>query len=215
MLTPELAAAQTIGEKPAYRLDDLARAVGSRATAYRTLKELIRLGFAERLGRGYFAVRSSLFQPFYLWEHLVPSLSALKQARRFGRAYNDGDARAARRILAGVVTLDYRAYELTGLQEPYSMFIYTENLDSAAEALRGAGFWEGTRGRVCLLPKPVPFDNELQRVYLDCVAYGGRSTLDAIAIDALHGDELDPRVRGAFRADDVLKVKEELASAGA
>jgi hypothetical protein len=63
---------------------------------------------------------------------------------------------------------------------------------------------------VALLPKAEPFQNELQRLYLDCLAYGGRSTLDAIAIEILHGEELDPKKRGLFRAEDVLKVRDEL-----
>jgi hypothetical protein len=107
--------------------------------------------------------------------------------------------------------LDYRAYELTGLQEPYSLFLYVDDMDSAASVLREHGFWKGSRGRVALLPRVGPFRNDLQRVYLDCLAYGGRSTLDAIAIEILYGEELDPKVRGVFRSDDVLKVRDELS----
>lgn len=213
-MRPELTAAQAMGEKPAYRLEDLMQVTGSRATAYRTLSELGRMGFAQGLKRGYFTVRSGLFQPFQLWPYLVPSLSALKQARRFGRAYDESDVTAARRILQGVVTLDYRAYELTGFQKPYLLFMYEEDLDSASSGLRESGFSEGARGRVVIMPRAGPPQNEVQRLYLDCIAYGGRSTLDAVAIEILHGEDLDPKVRGLFRSEDVLKVKEELAPIG-
>jgi hypothetical protein len=212
MIRPELTITQAIGEKPVYRLDDLLKVTGSRATAYRTLGELRQVGFAEQIKEGYFTIRSSLFQPFYLWQHLIPSLGALKQARYFGRSYNENDVKLARQILSGMVTLDYRAYELTGFQKPHLLFLYLEDLDSAVAVLRQHKFWEGTRGRVALLPHVEFFQNELQRVYLDCVAYGGRSTLDAIAIEILYREKLDPEVRGVFRSEDVLKVKEELAS---
>lgn len=207
-MEPELVSAQEMGERPAYSMDDLGRVTGSRATAYRTLKELRRLGFAQELGRGYFSLRSSYFQPFYMWRHLNPSLSALGQARRFGRSYNEGDIGAALGALKGTMTLDYRAYELTAFQRPYLLAMYVDDLESASAALRRRGFWEGTRGRVAIMPRVGSFENGLQRVYLDCIAYGGRSVLDAIAIEMLHGDELDPRVRGVFKLEDVLKVKE-------
>jgi len=212
MLRPELAVVQAMGERPVYRLDDLLKVTGSRATAYRTLGELRRTGFAEPLRKGYFTVRSSFFQPYHLWEHLVPSLNALKLVRYFGRSYNENDIKVARQTLSGSITLDYRAYELTGFQAPYSLFLYVDDLDSAASSLRHNKFWEGSRGRVAILPRTGSIQNELQRVYLDCIAYGGRSTLDAIAIEILHGGDLDSKMRGVFRSEDVLKVREELAT---
>ncbi len=214
-IRPELAITQTIGvrEKPVYNIDDLSKATGfSRATAYRALNELREVGFAERLKEGYFTIRSSLFQPFSLWEYLSPSLQALKKARFFGLSYNENDVRLARQILKGMLTLDYRAYELTQLQLPHLFSIYVEDTDQAARMLRKHKFSEGTRGRVAIMQRTGAFENEIQRVYLDCIAYGGRSLLDAIAIEILHGEKLDPRVRGVFKAEDVLKVREELAS---
>jgi hypothetical protein len=210
MVGPELAAVQVLGERPVLSLNDLIEVTGSRATAYRTLSRLREVGFVAPVRRGYFTIRSSFFQPYPLWKHLLPSLSALKQTRYFGRSYNENDIRVARRILRGTVTLDYRAFDLTGLQEPHTLFVYVDEPERAASALRRKGFWEGSRGRVALLPKPQPFRNELQRLYLDCLAYGGRSTLDAIAIEILFGEELDPKSRGVFRAEDVIKVRDEL-----
>lgn len=214
MMRAELAAAQAMGEKPVYRIEDLMQVTGSRATAYRALAELRQVGFAEQARDGYFTIRSSLFQPFGVWRHLAPSLSALKHARRFGRSYNETDVKRASEMLRGTVTLDYRAHELTGLQEPHVYFAYVDDLDLAAGTLREHGFREGARGRVVLLPFVGSSRNGIQRVYLDCVAFGGRSTLDAIAIEILRGDALDPGVRGVFKSGDVLKVKEGLASHG-
>ncbi len=210
-IRPELTIAQTIGEKPVYHINDLRKITESRATAYRILRELREVGFAEQVKEGYFTIRSSLFQPFNLWPDLLPSLQALKQARFFGLSYDENDVRLARQILNGVITLDYRAYELTELQSPRLLFIYVDDADEAARTLSKHRFWEGKRGRVAIMPRTGALENEIQRVYLDCIAYGERSLLDAIAIEILHGKNLDPHIRGIFRADDVLKVREELA----
>jgi len=208
----ELAKTQTIGEKAVYHINELSKVTGSRATAYRALGELREAGFAEQLKEGYFTIRSSLFQPFNLWTDLFPSLQALKKARFFGLSYNENDVRLAQQILNGVVTLDYRAYELTRLQLPHLFSIYVDDADEAARMLRKHKFSEGRRGRVAIMPGIGSLENEIQRVYLDCIAYGGRSLLDAIAIEILHAETLDPHVRGIFRTEDVLKVRDELAS---
>jgi hypothetical protein len=210
---PEQTIAQKIGEKPVYHISDMEKVTGSRATAYRLLKELLECGFADRVKEGYFTLRSCLFQPYKLWQDLMPSLQALKQSRFFGLSYNENDVRKARQILEGMVTLDYRAYELTGFQHPNLFSIYVDNVDRAAGLLRRHGFFsEGTRGRVAILPRMGNFENEVQRVYLDCIAFGGRSMLDAIAIDLLHGEKLDPKTRGTFKTEDVLKVRDEIAA---
>lgn len=210
MIRPEMVAAQSMGEKPVYQVSDLQK-IASRATAYRLLGELQEVGFANKVKDGYFTVRSSLFQPFYLWSYLLPSLLAIKQARYFGLSYNENDVRLAQHHLDGVVTLDYRAYELTGYQRPHTLFLYVNDIHLAAATLRSHNFSEGTRGRVAIMPRAELIQNEIQRVYLDCIACGGRSMLDAIAIGIVHSDKLDPKIRGAFKSEDVLKVKEELA----
>jgi hypothetical protein len=209
-LKPELVIAQTIGEKPVYQMNDLSSITESRATAYRILSKLREAGFATPVRKGFFTLRSCLFQPFSLWPSLLPSLQALKQARFFGLSYNENDVRLARQILNGPITLDYRAYEITRLQSPHLFFIYVDNPDQAANMLKERKFSEGTKGRVALMPRTADFQNEIQRVYLDCIAYGGRSLLDAIAIEILHSEDLDPNIRGSFKAEDVLKVREEL-----
>jgi len=209
---PGLAIAQGVGEKPAYSIEDLCRIGESRASAYRILGELREIGFAQQIREGWFTVRSSLFQPFSLWPSLFPSLQALKQMRFFGKSYNENDARNARNILKGDVTLDYGAYELTRLQLPRLLAVYVDNVDGAARALKDQGFSEGTRGRVVIMPQTGTIENMIERVYLDCIAFGGRSMLDAIGIEILHGGQIDPSVRGLFRTEDVLKVSDEIAA---
>jgi len=206
-IEPALTIVQTLGEKAVYHISELYKPAGSRATAYRIINELQELGFAEPVRRGYFTLRSSIFQSYRIWPHLVPSLDALRRARYFGRTYNEADVTFVRKMLSGVETLDYRAYELTRLQTPYTFFIYVENPDQVAEELRKRGFSEGRKGRVAILPKS-EIKNELQRVYLDCLASGGRSILDAIAIELLYGNQLE--IKGEFPIELVEKVREEL-----
>ncbi len=210
VIEPSLTAVQVLGQRPVYRVRDLFGPAGSRATAYRLLRKLQELGFAsETRKRGHFVLRSSVFQPYSLWPHLLPSLRALKEARYFGRAYDGSDVNHARRLLMGSVTLDYRAYELTRFQTPRTFFIYVEDPEGQAKMLRLAGFSEGRKGRVAILPRADgDFEHEIQRLYLDCLAFGGRSTLDAIAIELLYGDELS--IRGVFPTDLVIKVREDL-----
>src|SRR5436309_14079231 len=212
ILRPEFTIAQTIGEKPVYHIDELSEITQSRSTAYRILSRLREAGFAAQVRDGFFTLRSSLFQPFNLWSNLLPSLQALKQARFFGLSYNENDVRLARQILKGMVTLDYRAYEITQLQSPHLFFIYVDKPDKAANMLKECKFSEGTKGRVVIIPRTGEFGSEIQRVYLDCIAYGGRSLLAAIAIETLHNEDLDHNIRGTFKAEDVLKVREELVA---
>lgn len=207
-IEPALTIVQTLGKKPVYHISELYEPAGSRPTAYRIMNKLQELGFAEPVRRGYFTLRTSISQSYGIWPHLVPSLRALKQARYFGRTYNESDITFVRKILSGIETLDYRAYELTQLQTPHTFFIYVENPSQVAEELRIRGFSEGRRGRVAILPKEGEFKNELQRVYLDCLAFGGRSILDAIAIDLLYGNQLE--IKGEFPVELVEKVREEL-----
>ncbi len=207
-IEPSLAIVQSLGSRPAYRVSELYQPAGSRATAYRVLDRLFELGLAERLNRGYFSIRTSAFQPYWLWPHLVPSLQSFKEARHFGKAYDESDVNYAKRTLQGFLSLDYRAHELTRLQTPRNYYLYVDRVDEAALGLKESGFSEGRAGRVAIMPKSGSFENEIQRVYLDCLAVGGRSTLDAIAIELLYGDRL--AVKGEFQVDLITKVKEDL-----
>ncbi len=205
---PSLAIVQSLRNSPAYRVSELSQLAGSRATAYRLLDRLFELGLAERLNRGYFSLRSSAFQPYRIWSYLVPSLQSFREARRFGRAYDEGDVNYARKTLHGFLSLDYRAYELTGLQTPHQYYLYVDRVEEAAQLLKMNGFSEGKAGRISIAPKIGQFENEIQRIYLDCLAAGGRSTLDAIAIEIRYGDRL--AIRGEFPVDLVTKIEEDL-----
>jgi hypothetical protein len=205
---PSLAIVQNLRDSPAYRVSELYPLAGSKATAYRLLDRLLELGLAERLNRGYFSLRSSAFQPYRLWPHLVPSLHSLKEARHFGRAYDESDVNYAKKTLRGIVSLDYRAYELTRLQTPHQYYLYDDRVEETAQLLKRNGFSEGKAGRISITPKSGRFENEIQRVYLDCLAAGGRSTLDAIAIELRYSNRL--AVRGEFPVDLVTKVEEDL-----
>lgn len=207
-IEPSLAMVQNLTDRPAYRVSELYRLAGSRATAYRLLGQLVELGFAERQNRGYFSLRSSVFQPYGLWPHLVPSLQSFKNARHFGRAYDESDVNYAKKSLHGFLSLDYRAYELTGLQTTHQYYLCVDNVEETTRLLRRNGFSEGRAGRISITPKTGQFEDEILRVYLDCLAAGGRSTLDAIAIDLRYGDRL--KVRGEFPVELVTKVEEDL-----
>jgi len=207
----DLAAAQQMDQsKPVHSTIELAATVGSVSTAQRYARKLAELGFVSILGRGRFMVRSSLFQPYSLWPYLVPSLQALKKARYFGRTYNESDVHFAQsKFPRAIATLDYRAYELTKLQKPERLFLYVPDPEDVANELKREKFSEGRSGRVAILPKIGNFfQNEIQRVYLDCLAAGGRSLLDAVAIELLHSNELE--VRGVFPIDLVEKVRDDL-----
>ena len=203
-----IAIAQMLNQKPVHHISELYGPAGSRATAYRVMQKLQTLGFAETKGRGYYTIRNSVFQPYRVQLHLHPSLQAIGQARYFGKSYNESDIHQASEILSGQVTLDYRAYDITHFQTPFRYFIYVANPNQSANELIMRGFSEGTKGRVAVMPIEGGFENEIQRLYLDCLAFGGRSTLDAIAIELLYCDKL--KVKGEFPAELVAKVREEL-----
>ena len=110
------------------------------------------------------------------------------------------------------MTLDYRSYELTGLQTPEKLFLYVGDQVSAANALKSDDFSEGPRGRIAILPRIGDFfDDEIQRVYLDSLAAGGRNLLDAVAIELRYPDRL--QIKGLFQVDLVEKVREDLSNA--
>lgn len=201
--------AQRLDSKPVYTIEDAILVAGSAKTAYRRLNDLKALGLA-KYRRGRFILKSSVVsQPANVIEKLLPSLAALSKARRFGRNYNDSDIRFAMKNIADkFVTLDYKAYEITKFQTPLDLYLYVQDVDKVARFLKEKGFREGRNGRVILLPKMGDFTNEIERVYLDCIANGERSTLDAIAIELLYEDKLS--TRGLFPVQQVKKVQEDL-----
>ncbi|KFM18961.1 hypothetical protein AAA799P11_00808 [Marine Group I thaumarchaeote SCGC AAA799-P11] len=107
-----------------------------------------------------------------------------------------------------IITLDHKAHELTKYQTPLDLYVYVDDVEKVSKLLKNHGFREGKRGNVVLLPKVGSFENQIERVFLDCIANGGRSFLDAAAIMLTHKDMIKTRAR--FAGDTILKVQEDL-----
>ncbi len=203
--------AQELPTQPVYTIKHLgAEFVGSKKTVYRRIKSLIPLGLAT-YNRGNFTIKKDVIsQPFDVLKKLMPSLIALKNARRFGRSYNNADINFVINSMpeSTMVTLDYKAWELTKFQFPNDLYIYVNDVDKGVSFLKENGFSEGSRGHIILLPKIGLFENQMERVYLDCIANGGRSILDAISIELLYSDQIN--TKGRFFIDTIKKVQEDL-----
>jgi hypothetical protein len=205
-----IAFAQALIPKIVYSVKNDAVAItGSERVAYRRLNSLVSLGLAN-FNNGQFQInRSAIVQPLYVLEKLVPSLTALKHARRFGKSYNDSDIRFCRNVLDdSFTTLDFKAWDLTKFQTPSDLYVYVDDIEVAASFLKENGFSEGKKGHIILLPKIGDFTNEIQRTYLDSIAKGGRSIYDAIAIELLYGDKL--YLKGQFPIEYIIKVQQDL-----
>lgn len=195
--------------KPVYTISSAITIAGSTKTAYRRLNALRALGLA-KYRRGKIILKNNVVsQPANVLEKLMPSLTALSKARRFGRTYTDSDIRfAMNNIPDKLVTLDYKAYELTKYQTPLDLYLYVKDVNTVANLLKEKGFKEGQNGHVILLQKTGDFSNPIERVYLDSIANGERNTLDAIAIELLYEDKIS--TRGLFPIQLVKKVQEDL-----
>jgi hypothetical protein len=88
------------------------------------------------------------------------------------------------------------------------LYVYVDDIKKTSNFLKSKGFSQGTQGRVVLLQKQHSFRKNTEQVYLDCIAKGGRSILDAIAIELKHGDKL--RIKGRFNIEDVLKIQDDM-----
>lgn len=189
---------------------DAKKQAGSLSTAYHRLKILESMGLA-KFNRDAFEIKSNVVtQPFSIRKKLLESLTALKNARRFGKYYNESDVNFAKKHLPRkfLTTLDYAVWELTRYQTPSEFYIYVEDVNESANYLIKNNFNEGKNGNVILLPKLGNFDNIIERIYLDCIAMGGRNTLDGIALEWLYGDSIQDR--GYFPVELVKKVQEDL-----
>lgn len=189
---------------------DAKKQAGSLSTAYHRLKILELMGLA-KFNRDTFEIKSNVVtQPFSIRKKLFESLMALKNARRFGKYYNESDVNFAKKNLPGkfLTTLDYAAWELTRYQTPSEFFIYVDDVNESVDYLIKNNFNEGKNGNVILLPKLGNFDNVIERIYLDCIAMGGRHTLDGIALEWLYEDRIHDR--GYFPVEFVKKVQEDL-----
>lgn len=205
--------AQGFSTKPLYSIKNAESKTVSTRTMYRRLHDLRSVGLAN-FRRGFFEIkRGAILQPAPVLKKLIPSLVALKNGRRFGRYYNELDINFAKKQLPEkfLTTLDYAAWELTKFQTPSDFFVYVNDVNKASEFLKNNNFSEGNNGHVVLLPKIGDFRNEVERIYLDCIANDGRSLLDAIAIELLYEDYLS--IKGQFSIEYVKKVQEDMPRA--
>lgn len=208
--------AQELPPSPIYNLYNLESTIHlSTKTIKRRIVQLESLGLAD-YNRGKFTIkREVISQPYIVLQNIIPSLIALKRARRFGRYYKSTDINFMKKHLpkGSIITLDHKAHELTKYQTPLNLYVYVDNVEKTSKLLKTHGFREGKRGNIILLPKIGSFKNQIERVFLDCVANGGRSFLDAAAIMLTHKDMIKTRVR--FAGDTILKVQEDLPSEAA
>ncbi|MGI0022336.1 MAG: hypothetical protein ACRD9Q_05685 [Nitrososphaeraceae archaeon] len=210
-VAPGLLFAQGLDPRPVYSIKQHGVEIaGSEKTAYRRIKSLVPLGLAT-FNHGQFSIKKeAVSQPLDVIEKMLPSLLALKQARRFGRSYNNADINFVLDHKPGssIITLDFRAWSLTKFQFPNDLYVYVNDIEAGAKFLKDNGFSEGERGHVVLLPKIGSFENEIERVYLDCIANGGRSILDAVALQLLYPEQI--AVKGRFPVEVVAKVQEDM-----
>ena len=202
--------AQKIGHKPVYTMKDAITTAGSQATAYRRLNKLKELGIVKHKHGGLFTFTTNIAtQPANIIEKLLPSLKSLKKGKRLGRYYTNSDIKFVKENLTyELITLDYKAWEITNFQSPRDLYVYVKDFEYALDLLKRNKFNSGKKGKVVLLPMEGNFNNEIERVYFDCIAKGGRSILDAIAIEILHGKYL--KTKGYFTIDLIRKVQEDL-----
>ncbi|NHI04340.1 hypothetical protein DYY67_1198 [Candidatus Nitrosotalea sp. TS] len=212
-VAPGLLFAQGLDPRPVYRIKQHGvKTAGSEKTAYRRIQSLVQFGLAT-FHRGQFSIKKEVVsQPLDVIEKMLPSLLALKQARRFGRSYNRADINfaLAHKLESSLVTLDFQTWSLTKFQFPNDLYVYVDDVESNAKLLKDSGFSEGDRGHVVLLPKIGSFENEIERIYLDCIANGGRSVLDAVALQLLYPEQI--AVKGRFPVEVVAKVQGDMPS---
>ena len=206
---PGIRFATMLAPRISYSVTDAVMVAGSIATVYRRLHLLESIGLATVL-RGQFKINRAALQPPHVLEKLVPSLLALKTARRFGRKYHVSDINFIKNNLPenSFITLDYKAWDLTKYQIPQDLYVYVDDIDKASDFLKSKGFSIGNSGHVVFLQKQHDSKNIIEQVYLDCIAKGGRNILDAIAIELKQGDKLNRK--GKFAIDDVLKVQDDM-----
>jgi hypothetical protein len=201
--------AQELQPRPIYKVKDVAKNVHER-TVRRRIKKLTEIGLAQ-YNRGQFTIKEEVIaQPISVLEKLVPSFTAFMQARRFGKTYGLSDNNFMIKNLPknAIITLDYSAHKMTNFQSAQDLYLYVDDIEETVQFLKNNNFREGTKGSVVILPKIGSFENLTERVFLDCIAKGGRSMMDAIAIQLKYKDEINIKAR--FTTDMLLKVQEDL-----
>ena len=201
--------AQELSPSPVYKVKDVAKYVHER-TVRRRIKKLTEIGLAQ-YNRGQFTIKNEVVaQPISVLEKLVPSFTAFMQARRFGKSYRLSDINFMIKNLpkSAIITLDYSAHKMTNFQSTQDLYVYIDDVEKTVQFLKNNNFREGTKGSIVILPKIGSFENLTERIFLDCIAKGGRSTMDAIAIQLKYANEITTTAR--FTTDMILKVQEDL-----
>ena len=206
-----IAFARLLPRSPVHNFRDMPSVAGvSEATARRRVDELAKVGLAKRRN-GWFEVRvDAIFHPIDVLKAMRPSLLAHVGAKRFARRRNGSDITFARRHLppGSFVTLDYPLTRLTGYQTAWDYYVYVDNQDAFASLLEENGFREDDDGRVVVMPKIGKFDDKKVRLFLDCLADGGRGYCDAIALLMLH---INPSpARAALSTNEINDVLRNL-----
>lgn len=201
--------AQELQPRPIYKVKDVAKNIHER-TVRRRIKKLTEIGLAQ-YNRGQFTIKEEVIaQPISVLEKLVPSFTAFMQARRFGKTYGLSDNNFMIKNLPknAIITLDYSAHKITNFQSAQDLYLYVDDIEETVQFLKNNNFREGTKGSIVILPKIGSFENLTERVFLDCIAKGGRSMMDAIAIQLKYKDEINIKAR--FTTEMLLKVQEDL-----
>ena len=110
-----------------------------------------------------------------VFQKLMPSLLSFKNSRWFSRNEDQTDVDFVMKNIPpnSLITLDYKAAELTGYQYPCQLYVYIDDMEYFTSILQHNGFVEqhkNIKSRVILLPKIGSFGNYIERVFLDCVA---------------------------------------------
>ena len=206
-----IAFARLLPRHLSYLFRDIPSVVGvSEATARSMVDELAKVGLAERWSDSFAVRHDAVCHPIEVLKAIRPSLLALARAKRFARRRNGSDLTFARRHLppGSFVTLDYPLARLTDYQTAWNYYVCVDDPDAFASLLGDNGFQEDKLGRVVVVPKIGRFDNKKERLFLDCLADGGRGYCDAIALLMLRL-RASP-VRAAFTTNEMNDVLRHL-----
>ena len=196
-LADALYCVRKLPHKTIYRVDDIVKLTDlSVKTVNEKLQLLSKYWLVFSKTKNTFMMYDDVIaQPNTVFQKITPSLISYKHSRWFGRKHDQTDVDFAMKHMPpnSLVTLDYKAAELTSYQYPRQFYVYVDDVEVFASLLKRNGFVEedkNIKSRVILLPKIGSFENYLERVFLDCVAAGGRDFMDAIAIMALYGHKI-------------------------
>lgn len=187
--------ARNLPHKTIYRITDVVKLTKLPIeTINKKLDILSSYQLLYRKPNAFMLYRNVIMQSDVMFQKIMPSLISLKHAKYFNKKYDQTDIDFALEHMPcnSIITLDYKAAELTGYQHPWQLYVYVDDINTFESLLKHNGFNEGKKedSRVVLLPKIGSFENLLKRLFFDCVASGGRDFMDAVAIMVLYGHEI-------------------------